>query len=155
MSAKTVDMYLHNDWPRERHMTHNKEASMTRQEFAEECDINALMKRYEGHAIGGPGLLQHMDPSMFYADFTQLPNTLQEYHAFMDRAQFSFMSLPAAVRKEFENDATMFVEFAADPENLSQMRTWGLAPPEKAVEAPVKVEVINPTPPPSAQGEKP
>lgn len=124
--------------------TFNTEPSMARQEFAEECDINSLMKRYEGHATGGPSGLQMMgDPSkMFYADFTIMPSSLQEFHSFMDTAQAAFMSLPAVVRKEFDNDATMFVDFASDADNLAQMRTWGLAPPEKVEAPPQKVEVV-------------
>lgn len=120
--------------------------SATRQEFLEECDINTLMKKYEGHAGTGPGMLQHQDPAMFYADFTDLPQSLLEYHAFMDRAQFSFMSLPASVRKEFDNDAALFVEFATHPDNLEQMRTWGLAPPAPKAPEPQAVRIVDPEP---------
>lgn len=101
--------------------------SLTRQEFAEECDINTLMARYEGHVIGGPGNMSAQQP--MYADFTQVPTNLLEYMLFMDEAERSFMSLPAQVRREFDNSPHMFVDFASDPENLGQMRTWGLAPP--------------------------
>lgn len=105
--------------------------SLTRQEFAEECDINTLMARYEGHVIGGPGGLAPMEP--MYFDFTQHPKTLMEYMDVMFEAERAFMMLPAVVRKEFENSPQAFVDFASDPENLSQMRTWGLAPPAKEV----------------------
>lgn len=119
------------------HRTVIEGPSMTRQEFKDECDINTLMSKYEQHAQFGPsGLMMHHDPSMFYADFTVLPETLMEYHEFMDSAQASFMRLPAQVRKEFDNDPVQFVEFASDPGSLEQMRTWGLAPPAKPVEAP-------------------
>lgn len=118
--------------------------SLTRQEFKEECDINTLMAKYDMHAGTGPGMLMHQDPAMFYADFTMLPSSLLDYHRYMDEAQASFMRLPAVVRKEFENDATLFVQFASDPENLPQMRTWGLAAPEKVADAPLKVEVVSP-----------
>ena len=108
--------------------------SLTRQEFAEECDINALMARYEGHVIGGPGNMAPAEP--MYADFGNMPKTLLEYMDFMNMAEAEFMRLPAVVRREFDNSAHMFVEFASNPENLEQMRTWGLAPPAKAPEAP-------------------
>lgn len=108
------------------HAFHCEGPSLTRQEFAEECDINALMARYEGHVIGGPG---NMGPAVpMYVDWTQTPRTLMEYMAFMDEAEAGFMSLPAVVRKEFNNDAKMFVDFASDPGNLPQMQDWGLAP---------------------------
>lgn len=121
--------------------------SLTRQEFAEECDINTLMRRYEGHAQG-PSNLPMRDPGqMFYADFTVLPSSVMEFHEYMNTVQASFMSLPAAVRKEFNNSPYEFVDFASDPENLPQLRTWGLAAPEKAPAAPIKVEVVSPGPP--------
>lgn len=148
--SKLVDFYVSNDWPRERHMTHNKEASMTRQEFKEECDINTLMAKFDEHVHGGPNGLMSMDPAAMYVDLTEMPRDLMEYHEYMFRAENAFMSLPAVVRKEFDNSAHAFAEFAADPENLSQMRTWGLAAPEPQETPPMKVEVVTPKVPPSA-----
>lgn len=111
--------------------------SLTRQEFVEECDINSIMKKYEGHAHGGPnGLGFHPDVVRTYVDFAEAPQTLLEFMTFMNEAQSAFMTLPAAVRKEFDNDAPAFVDFASDPRNLEQMREWGLAPPAKPSEVP-------------------
>ncbi|AXH73037.1 MAG: internal scaffolding protein [Microviridae sp.] len=117
--------------------------SLTRQEFAEECDINTLMKKYEGHVIGGPGNMAPAD--MMYADFTELPGSLLEYMTYMDKAENAFMSLPAAVRREFDNDPRAFVDFASQSENLPQMQTWGLAP-----KPPVEPRVPDPSPAPSS-----
>ncbi|QCQ84764.1 internal scaffolding protein [Blackfly microvirus SF02] len=124
--------------------------SLTRQEFAEECDINTLMRRYEGHVIGGPGNLPPAVP--MYFDFASIPRTLLEYMDFMQSAEASFMSLPAAVRKEFSNSAHDFVEFASAPENLPQMRTWGLAP---AAEVPKEAASSSASSPPPAPPEAP
>lgn len=109
--------------------TVNNEPSLTRQEFKDECDINSLMARYEGHVTGGPGNLMPAEP--MYIDFANLPQDLMGYLAFMDDAQAAFMSLPAMVRREFDNSPHEFVAFASDPGNLDQMRTWGLAAPAK------------------------
>lgn len=106
--------------------------SLTRQEFADECDINSIMARYEGHVIGGPGNLGPMEPRYF--DYAAAPQTLLEFMTFMQEADAQFMTLPAQVRREFDNDPKLFVDFASDPENLDQMRTWGLAPPAKPPE---------------------
>lgn len=141
--VKLADFYAANDWPRERHMTHNEEPSLTRQEFADECDINTLMKQYEKHAGTGAGnLLNPRSAEPFYADFTALPGSLLEYMAFMDAAETQFMTLPAAVRREFDNSAHMFVEFASDPANLEQMRTWGLAAPAPKEDPPTRVTIV-------------
>lgn len=113
------------------------EPSLTRQEFADECDINQLMKRYEtfGGTING---LPNNSVEPMYIDFAEMPDTLMGYMAFMDEAQNAFMTLPASIRKEFDNNAHAFVDYAANPLNVEQMRIWGLAKPaEKPAEAPV------------------
>lgn len=122
--------------------------SLTRQEFAEECDINTLMARYEGHVIGGPGNLPVVGPDNF-VDWTTQPQTLLEYMDVMRTAEQAFMSLPAVVRKEFDNDPVEFVAFAADPENQAQMATWGLAEPVKPPPAPEPAPAASAPPAPS------
>lgn len=117
--------------------------SLTRQEFADDCDINLIMQRFERGEV--PGFTPRVP---MYLDLTVMPATLQETLNLMNDAEASFMSLPALVRREFDNDAVKFVEFASDPENLSQMRTWGLAPPVQEPPPPQRVEVVNPAPPP-------
>nr|QJB19250.1 MAG: internal scaffolding protein [Microvirus sp.] len=112
--------------------------SLTRQEFAEECDINTLMARYDTAIIGGPGNLPPIGPDNF-VDWTTQPSTLLEYMDVMRTAETAFMSLNASIRKEFDNDPVEFVAFASDPENRAQMATWGLA---------------NPIPPPEPEPEK-
>lgn len=97
--------------------------SMTRQEFAEECDINTLMDKYESL---GQFPMPQSPPA--YLDLTELPDFQSAQNA-MIVATEAFMTLPAKVRKEFDNDPGRFVDFAEKPENLDQMRAWGLAPP--------------------------
>lgn len=108
---------------------YNDEPSMTRQEFADECDINTIMRRYEVAGATINGLPRDTAIAPFYADFTRMPTNLLDYMAQMDEANAAFMTLPATVRREFDNSAVQFVDFASDPENLPQMRSWGLAPP--------------------------
>ncbi|UDN67678.1 internal scaffolding protein [robinz microvirus RP_93] len=126
----------------------NREPSLTRQEFAEECDINTLMKRYDAHVIGGPGNLPPVEP--MYVDFAEMPQDLMGYLKFMEEAEASFMRLPAVVRKEFDNSAMEFIGFASDPGNLGQMRDWGLAPPAKVPDASAAVKAPESAPPPAA-----
>ena len=114
--------------------------SMTRQEFADECDVNKIMERYEKG-----GMFPPMDPNRepMYLDFVGMPDLQQALACMMD-AEEAFMRLPAVVRKEFDNDAMRFVEYAQNGDNLEQLRKWGLAEPEKAPDAPMRVEVVNP-----------
>lgn len=126
--------------------------SLTRQEFAEECDINSIMKRYEGHDIGS---IMRRDVEPQYADFTVLPTNLLEYMEQMHEAEQAFMTLPASVRRTFDNSAVEFVAFASDPSNIDQMRAWGLAapkPPEKAEDAPGSAPAASPS---QASGSSP
>lgn len=119
--------------------------SMTRQEFAAECDINVLMASYEKNAVLPP--TNGKDPQYF--DASNVPD-FREALDIAREAQEAFMRVPAATRKELDNDVHQFVEYAADPANLEQMRKWGLAEPEKVADGPMKVEVVNPPSPPPA-----
>lgn len=111
---------------------------MTRQEFADECDINVLMQRYEKS-----GVISHINRAPpEYLDLSDLPD-LQEALAAVDAAQTAFMTLPASVRREFDNDPVQFAEFASNPKNLERMREWGLAPPARVPDAPIEVRVVN------------
>lgn len=119
----------------ETHVFVTEGPSLTRQEFLLECDINTIMKQYDSVGAGINGLPQGVRQP-YYADFTSVPDSLLGFMTFMQEAEAAFMSLPAVVRKEFDNDAVAFVDFASDPENLEQMRTWGLAPPKEAPKPP-------------------
>lgn len=119
----------------------NDEPSLTRQEFADECDINVIMAQYER-----TGVISHVSQrEPMYLDLTGMPD-FREYMFMMAEAEKAFMSLPAKVRKDFDNDPRNFVDFAAKPENLDKMREYGLAPP-KPVEVPE-------APPPAAAAAK-
>lgn len=122
--------------------------SMTRQEFAEECDINTIMRRYEGHGQGPGNLASNVEP--VYFDFASAPSNLMDYMAFMQSTESAFMSLSANVRREFDNDARLFVDFASNPANLETMRAWGLAPPAKPPVAPVEPSPAPVAPPGAA-----
>lgn len=116
----------------------NDEPSLTRQEFAEECDINVIMSRYEK-----TGVISHVSQrEPLYLDLTGIPD-FRTAMDMMNDAEKAFLSLPAQVRKDFDNDARNFVDFASDPANLDKMREYGLAPPapqEPPQAAPVKAE---------------
>ncbi len=113
--------------------------SLTRQEFADECDINKLMAQYEKTGIlpssTNPGQPQYLDVS-------DIPD-LAEAHAILQEATAAFMRLPATVRRDFDNDALTFVKFAENPDNIEKLREWKLAPPLPVEAPPQKVEVIN------------
>jgi len=118
------------------------EPSLTRQEFAAECDINNLMAQYEK-----TGFLTNVNPmEPRYLDVSNVPDLMQA-HDILQTATAGFMSLPATVRRDFDNDPLKFIAFAENPDNVEKMREWKLAPPAPVPPPPQKVEVVNPTPP--------
>ncbi|QCQ84950.1 internal scaffolding protein [Blackfly microvirus SF02] len=122
--------------------------SLTRQEFADECDINNLMAQYEK-----TGTISHFNNGQpQYLDLTEMPDDLQTSLELMKEAELSFMRLPALVRKEFDNNPIDFVTYAMDPTNIDQLREWGLAAPKQPAEA-FETRAATPEPPP--KGEAP
>jgi len=123
--------------------------SLTRQDQADECDVNKIMERFE--ATGYLPSVTGREP--IYADFTSVPNNMMDAMAQMHLATDAFMTLPAVVRREFDNDPAMFVDFASDPSNLDQLREWGLAKPSpKPAPVPVPEAPDRPAPAPASSG---
>lgn len=111
----------------------NTEPSMTKQEFAADCDPNTLLDR---HARG-------QDISMFltsrtprYIDVSDMPT---DYHTALNivtRAKQDFMQLDAKIRAKFNNDPGAFYDFAVNPENKQSMIDMGFAEPVTPVSSP-------------------
>lgn len=117
--------------PHDRVLSDTDGESRTRQEFAAECDINNIMARYDA-----TGVISHIDQRQpMYLDLTAIPTDLAGTLAMLDGATESFMTLPASVRREFDNDPVRFVEFAANEANVEKMREWGLAKPAELPDA--------------------
>lgn len=115
------------------------EPSRTRQEFVDECDVNLIMARYEKG-----GILPYHGEEPQYLDLADAPKDLMSAMDTIINAEIAFMTLPAIVRKEFDNDPMRFVEFAHKPENLDKMREWRLAPPAPPKEPPALGSAENP-----------
>lgn len=131
--------------PNRRSATDIPGVSVTRQEFQDECDVNILMARYDKTGLF-PTMAAPAAPRYF--DASEVPTDFRDVMDHMLAADAAFMTLPAKVRREFDNDPASFVEFAQNPDNLSKMREWGLAAPERVPDPPMRVEVVNPPPAP-------
>lgn len=119
--------------------------SMTKQEFAKECDINNILKQFST-----TGIMTHISAKASLGVYQDLPDQIdfQESLATVAHAQGSFASLPSKVRDRFHNDPAAFLEFMSKPENRPEMENLGLLPrsrppaapaPEPAPEPPVPV----------------
>lgn len=107
--------------------------SRTKQEFAEECDINTILRRF-----GVTGHLPIAAVQPLSGDFTGIDN----YHDALNTvlaADANFLRLPSGIRERFNNDPRQFVDFCLDKSNIEAVRELGLAP---RPEAPVLSEVI-------------
>lgn len=114
--------------------------SLTQQNFAEEVDINTLVRRF--HLSGEmPGDVRPVT----YGDFTGVSDFHSAANA-IALARESFDRMPAELRRKFNNDPQEFVAFCSDESNLEEMRKLGLAvaKPEAEPVAPVVPAVIPP-----------
>lgn len=99
-------------------------SEFTKQEFAQECDINTIMSRYINS--GEMPAMNQNTPQ--YLDVTGLDYT--EAMNFVAGAQSLFNELPSSVRSQFDNDPAAFLDFTSNPDNYSKMAEMGLLVPE-------------------------
>lgn len=104
------------------------EPSKTKQEFAEEADINRLMERYTLTGEIPVGI------TGTYGDFSDAPDFMQAQEIVL-RAQQQFAALPAKVRARFENDPAQFLAFVHDEANYGELRELGLLSKEAEARA--------------------
>lgn len=94
--------------------------SLTVQSMTEDADINVMMKRF-----GVTGKMPENLRIPTFGDFTQVGDFRSALNAVAE-AQENFMLLPADLRAKFQNDPQLFLEFASDERNRTQMQELGL-----------------------------
>jgi len=98
--------------------------SRTKQSEAQACDINHILRRY-----AKTGIVEHLNRyGGDYGDFTGV----QDYQDSLNQvlaAREAFGSLPAKLRRRFENDPASFLAFVSDPANREEMMELGLLKP--------------------------
>jgi len=110
------------------------ETDRTQQEFADECDINNIIARFDK-----TGILDFVNKHQpQYGDVTGLD--FLEMQNQIVQAKNMFADLPSRIRDRFSNDPAKFLDFFNDPENAHEAARLGLLAPEKA-EA-----ILHPTP---------
>lgn len=107
--------------------TINNQESMTQQSDAAETDINVIVQRFTQGQL--PQVL--MEP--LYGDFTDVPDYKTAVEM-VKAAEEAFLTIPAKVRREFDNDPQKFIEFSLDPNNKDKLKEWGLTRPEQPAE---------------------
>lgn len=105
-----------------------EDASLTRQEFAQDADINNIMRKY---ASGLPPSPAGSRPPLF-GDFSNVPDYQTALNKVID-AQERFAELPSQVRRRFDNDPAKLLEFLASEDNRDEAVKLGLVDPPPAV----------------------
>lgn len=99
------------------------ELSLTRQEFADECDVNHIMRGMERS-----GVINHLNPlSGSFGDFTGVSDYQTALHE-VEAAQAEFDALPSRVRNRMANDPANLIAFMEDDANEDEARELGLLP---------------------------
>lgn len=115
-----------------------RKPSRTKQAFKDECDVNTIMSRFEKTA-----LLEHVNRyEGRYGDFTGTPQSFHDALNQVVAAREMFMTLPAKVRREFDNDPAAFVDFVGTA-GEDELRAKGLLP---ALQTDERSEVPSGTP---------
>lgn len=96
----------------------------TKQEFKAECDINEIMRRF-----GKTKELPVGTRAPTFGDFSQVMDFQSAMNAIAG-ARESFDTLPAVVRKRFNNDPQEFVVFCSDEANKAELQKLGLVVPQ-------------------------
>lgn len=102
------------------------EPSRTKQAFKDMCDINKIMARFK--KVQGADFLQRYNGCVGgqFGDFSNVT----DYRSAIDQVRLAedrFMSMPAVVRKRFQNDPAQFLDFCSDPSNIDELVSMGLA----------------------------
>lgn len=121
--------------------------SLTKQEFAQESDINQIMKRFPGFNLGSPVEVQGV-----FADATgygSFGDTLRR----VDEAREAFMLLSPSVRGRFDNDPVQLIEFLQDEKNRDEAIKLGLVPKKEEPVIPTVRVLADPLVPPVTAGK--
>lgn len=98
------------------------EPSLAKQSFAEECDINTIVRRF-----GISGELPENVRMPTFGDYTDVVDFKTAMDA-MALAHEAFDAMPAEVRYRFKNSPQEFVEFCSDEKNRDEAVKLGLVP---------------------------
>lgn len=110
--------------------TLNMEPSLTRQEFANDADINVLVERM----MRGEDIPTNTTPPKD-GDFSELPDFTAATQM-IRQAQQVFDALPARIRSRFQNEPQKYIDFFHDPDNYDEALKMGLVKPRVTVDTP-------------------
>lgn len=96
------------------------EEDMTQQQFAEEVDINEIVRRF-----GLTGELPENFRAPMTGDFSEVTDFQSAMNA-VRAAESEFMRMPAELRRRFADDPQRLLDFLDDPRNRAEAESLGL-----------------------------
>lgn len=117
MKFKTIYNYKQKDGVK------NNTPSMTQQQYREECDINRIMDRYLRTGVLSDPLENRGTPK--YGDYAELGDYMDHMNKVVE-ANEMFESLPASIRKRFNNNPGELIEFVMDDKNRVEAEMLGI-----------------------------
>lgn len=111
---------------------HCEDASLTQQQFKDECDINNIMEKF-----GMTGLIPQTPLEPSYGDFSGVSDYHTALNAIM-AAEAQFDALPAQIRARFDNNPANLIDFMDNPDNRSEAEKLGLVVQKTEVSTPVE-----------------
>ncbi|WNK13415.1 MAG: internal scaffolding protein [Microvirus sp.] len=110
-----------------------EDQSLTQSHFLAECDINQILAKFRE-----TGIIDEIGPGA-YLDLSESVDYQQAMHTIM-AADNAFGSLPAVVRKEFNNNPGNYMEFLHNPDNYQKAVELGLALPQAPIKEPLTTQ---------------
>lgn len=98
--------------------------------FADSCDINSLIERYDA---GDVSALNRGNP--VFLDLLGAPKSLAEAYQMNFRAEAAFEGLPAQIREKFDNSFMKFLSDAGSPEWFDALKIEPVEVAEKEATA--------------------
>lgn len=102
------------------------EETLTQQQFKDETDINTIVRRF--------GLTGEMPPNVVVPMTGDFTDAVTDYHSALNMvkaADAGFLTIPAEIRTQFDNDPGKLIAFLEDEKNRPKAIELGLvkAPP--------------------------
>lgn len=105
------------------------EPSLTKQGLRDECNIDTIIAKYHRTKV----LPERNNPG-FYGDFTQVSD-FQSAIEQVREANVGFQTLPAKIRRRFNNRPADLLNFLSDAANRAEALELGILVPEQQVKA--------------------
>lgn len=131
--SKTVSKKIYNayDRPKGKGLACDKTKGVAQQSFKDECDINNVVDRYMKTGTWS-GSIAPATRIPVYGNFANLP----DYQGCLDRlnaAQADFDALPATIRRRFDNNPALLIDFLSDKANREEAEALGIVKKAEAI----------------------